>query len=214
MPCSESVLLLQLLEEALDALVREVTAHPLDEFVHHAGPWVALGEDLAQAGAADHVGVELHARLLELLRHRGQILDRHGNVLDARTVMLDVLRDLRLGRRALQQHKGDGPRLHDRRDHRRHLAFGPPALVELKAEHLTVELDGFFEILDRNGNVVHRLGILAEKGQGLRWVAHQNALLRKFNLAPHGAGLRRFRRDIVYPASISWSDRYGSLNKE
>ena len=47
--CSERVLLLELLEELLHALVGEVAARALDELEHHPRAGVAVGEDLLQA---------------------------------------------------------------------------------------------------------------------------------------------------------------------
>ena len=48
-------------------------------------------------------------------------LDADGDVLHAGAVVLDELRDLGLGRGALEQHDGERPGLEDGRDHRRRL---------------------------------------------------------------------------------------------
>src|SRR6202007_2516126 len=62
-----SVLLLQLAEQLLHALVGEVASHALDEFDHQPGAAVAMSEDLTQPGTLDDRGVELEPRMLQVV---------------------------------------------------------------------------------------------------------------------------------------------------
>jgi hypothetical protein len=148
------------LEEVLHALIVEVAAQPFDELDHDARAGVAVGEDLTQARALDHRGVELQAGVLEARGGCRQIFDGDRQVLYAGAVVLDELRDLRLRRGALEQHDGDRSRLEHRRDHGGFGALRPAPLVQRETQHVGEEGDRFLEVAYGNGNVVDasRLG--------------------------------------------------------
>src|SRR5260370_7883109 len=90
---SKGVLLLQLLEELLHALIGKVASQTLDELDHDAGAGIAAGEDLTQARALDHPGVEFDPRRLQLRRPPPQIVDAHPRMLPAPTASLHDLRN-------------------------------------------------------------------------------------------------------------------------
>ena len=105
----------------------------------------------------------------------GQVLDADGDVLDAGAEVLDEAGDLRLGGGPFQQHDGDRAGVEHRRDHRRGLALGPPALLELEPQDVGVEPDRLLEIADGDRDVVDRLGVFGEQRRGLDFIGHINS---------------------------------------